>query len=97
MVMEWIKEEAEKPLYGIDVLIWIDCEKCRFNEEHSHMCVASLSNFPNSFQRGTYVKGISNDVPYAHKYPAIMFEDHWCPIKPSHWKYVSSPFTEVDK
>ena len=90
--MQWIDENSEKPPYDTPVLIWIDCENCRADENHSHPCVATEWNFPNSFQRGTYVKGISEDDRYAYKYHQSMLEDHWCPIKPSHWAYIPSPF-----
>ena len=93
-MIEWKRIEDELPEFETDVLIWIDCEKCRTNQDHSHACVCTPWNFPNSFQRGTYCKGVKGD-PYEHKYPKQMQENYWSPITPSHWAYVNSPFSHL--
>ena len=93
-MIKWHEEAKEKPEYGLDVLIWIDCENCRLDKDHSHICIAAQWNFPNSFQRGNYVEALPKDTFMAERYNKKAFEDHWSPIKPSHWAYVNSPFED---
>ena len=89
-MIEWKKEENEKPEYNLPVIIWLRCKKCEKNEPHSHHCLAHPGNFPNSFQRGTYCKGLKNDM-FADRYSPEMQEDYWSPRKPSHWAYINPP------
>ena len=92
-MIEWFREEDKKPEYNTPVLVWFDCKKCRKGDEHMHQCVAADWNFPNSFQRGSYCKGMKGDH-FEDRYPKEILEDHWCPMKPSHWAYVNKPIFE---
>lgn len=91
MDIDWKDVSVELPELNTDVLIWIGCEKCRNGENHCHQCVAAAWNFPESFQRGRYCKGVKGDF-YADRYSTEMQENYWSPCKPTHWAYVSSPF-----
>lgn len=90
-MIKWKIPSFELPEYGVPVLIWIDCQQCREGNGHNHSCISTPWNFPNSFQRGMYCKGMKDNA-YAHKYPKDVQEDYWTPIKPSHWAYINSPF-----
>ena len=88
MSLDWKQPEFPPP-YGVEVLIWIACDKCRDGESHAHICIYSLCNRPESFSIGSYCKGCS-ERDRKHL-PPSMHVDYWSPIRPYAWAYVTPP------
>ncbi len=92
---EWINVEDYKPPFGEPVLGWNTCESCRDNKDHTHNLLAR--SYP--IHGPLIVKFHPPDMALVNHYRNKgdhswdhYSEPYWSPIKPSHWKFIESPY-----
>lgn len=96
--MKWFKTEEKLPPYNENILLWIECEKCRDNVIHSHDCRAR--SYPiHGAVIGHYCKADPLAADYCKKegrkeMAEKVSQDYWFPATPKYWCFIKTPYNK---
>lgn len=97
--IDWIREEDEKPPYGVEVLCFVECTYCRDKIDHSHNLVWRGYPIHKPFL-GIREKEDKEAIEYLkRKFPhrdVSYYEEGWHPVTPTYWAFIPDPYTSSD-